>query len=66
MIVGFLEQNAEGGVRLWYSHHEHYTRKRKNLRWNHCFTGEIGYLSDRKDPEGHWQGNASQAEAAPR
>jgi len=33
LIVGFLEQTFEGGVRLWYSHHERYGRKRKNLRW---------------------------------
>ena len=34
MVVAFLEQGEGGKVRLWYSHHEHYARKRKNARWN--------------------------------
>ena len=82
LIVGFLERDDEGHVRLWYSHHEHYSRKKKNLRWKldesvrgettyhlsrdlkdeikrhacyawwrHCFTGDIGYEKDRKDPD---------------
>ncbi len=34
IVVAFLEQGEGGKVRLWYSHHEHYTRKRKNARWN--------------------------------
>ena len=33
LVVGFLERDDEGHVRVWYSHHERYTRKKKNLRW---------------------------------
>ncbi len=82
LIVAFLEQEDDGHVRLWYSHHERYSRKKKNLRWKldeslggkatyklsrdlkdeitshacyalwrQCFSGEIGYAKDRKDPE---------------
>ncbi len=33
LIVAFLEREDDGQVRLWYSHHERYSRKKKNLRW---------------------------------
>jgi hypothetical protein len=33
LIVAFLEDGENGQLRLWYSHHEHYSRKKKNLRW---------------------------------